>query len=125
MLRDVPHSCCRPLPPTTMPGRYRRLVPVCNRVNGVEQKIALQNACCACDVARQQDITLQRTCLVDLDHAAVGDLLKESQQARLEVSQPWSLVLSADVVNADGPPRQCGAHQTLPKVCAALEPQHA
>ena len=39
MLRDVPHSCSRPLPPTTMPGRYRRLVPVYNRVNGAVQKM--------------------------------------------------------------------------------------
>ena len=87
-------------------------------------QVVLQNAYHACGIARQQ-VPPQRTCLVDLNHAAVGDLLEESQQARLKVSQPWSLVLSADVINADGPSRERGAHQALPKVRAALKPQHA
>ena len=89
---------------------------------GVQE--GLQNAYHACGIARQQ-VPPQRTCLVDLNHASVGDLLEESQQARLKVSQPWSLVLSADVINADGPSRERGAHQALPKVRAALKPQHA
>lgn len=65
-----------------------------------------------------------RTCLIDLDDATVCDLLQQAQQRGLVVSQPRALVVRANVVNPDGPPRDGGAHQALPEALRPPKAQH-
>ena len=69
--------------------------------------------------------SLHCTCLIDLDHAAVCHLLNEAQKTGLIVTHAWILVLLSYAIDSDGPPRQCGAHKTLPEVLGALELQHS
>ena len=69
--------------------------------------------------------SLHCTCLIDLDHAAVCHLLNEAQKTSLIVTHAWILVLLSYAIDSDGPPRQCGAHKTLPEVLGALELQHS
>ena len=64
------------------------------------------------------------TCLVDLDDAAVCDLLNEAEQRRLIVAQAGVLVVGADVVDADGPSRDGGTYQALSEALGAPKAQH-
>ncbi len=125
--RERPQSWTKPLPPVTMPGEYRKVVPaVLASYHAHDQ--AMTNAQQLGRVAfawplagtNEQNLAL-RTGLVDLNYTTVGDLLQQPQQRGLVVSHARILILGTYVAYANRLPRKGAANKTLPEVLAASE----